>query len=114
MQLLRQIGLSHDSSLLHRKPSLSSSSDAAIGKFGRYGSLDQLQVSVCSNPSITRSTSVDHERCHSSSILVLCNEIRSINSFSSPVGDTVPTAIASDAKKKRKMKKMTKVVDNFI
>ncbi|KAI3820577.1 hypothetical protein L1987_08125 [Smallanthus sonchifolius] len=84
MQLLRQLGFSRDPSLLRRKPSLSSSSDAAVGKFGRYGSPDHLQVSISSNPSITRSTSADHEH-NSSSVLVLCNEIRSISSFSSPI-----------------------------
>ncbi|KAK1407088.1 hypothetical protein QVD17_38699 [Tagetes erecta] len=73
LQLLRRIGLSGDSSLFRRRSFLSSSSDSP----------ETLQVSVCSNPSIIRSTSADREQCNSSSVLFSCDEFCSVD-------DTVP------------------------
>ncbi|KAI3673721.1 hypothetical protein L6452_39849 [Arctium lappa] len=96
MRLLRQMGLSRDSSL--------SSSASDVVKFGKYVCADHLGhqaasssvSSICSNPGIIRSKSTDHEHRNSSSNLNSCREILSIHSFSSPVADTVPTAAVSN------------------
>ncbi|KVH99116.1 G-protein beta WD-40 repeat-containing protein [Cynara cardunculus var. scolymus] len=102
MRLLRQMGLSRDSSLSRHKPSLSSSATAVV-KFGKYGcGGDHLghqaasSSSISSNLGIIRPNSADHEHRNSSSNLDSCREILSIHSFSSPVADTLPTAAVSN------------------
>ncbi|KAK9072306.1 hypothetical protein SSX86_008739 [Deinandra increscens subsp. villosa] len=101
LRLLRQLGLSRDSSLFRGKPSLSTVSDAAVIKFGKCGFPDQLQVSVSSDSGLIRSKSADHDHCNnnnnSSYNFNSCNEIRSVNSFLPPGADTVPMGAVSNA-----------------
>ncbi|CAH1434782.1 unnamed protein product [Lactuca virosa] len=86
MRLLRQMGLSRDSSFFRHKPSMFSSPATAVTKFGKYGFAHQ----VPSNPGIIRSKSADPEHCSSSSHLDSYQKILSNNSCSSPVADTLP------------------------
>ncbi|KAD5507645.1 hypothetical protein E3N88_15348 [Mikania micrantha] len=81
LRLLRQMGLSRDSSFLRRSSS----------QFGKYDSPDQSQVSVSFDPRIVRSKSADCEDCCSSINFHSCHETCSVNSFLSLVADTVPT-----------------------
>ncbi|KAL8226468.1 hypothetical protein R6Q57_016300 [Mikania cordata] len=80
LRLLRQMGLSRDSSFLRRSSS----------QFGKYDSPDQLQVSVSFDPRIVRSKSADSEDCSSGINFHSCHETCSVHSFMSPVADTVP------------------------
>ncbi|XP_023762135.1 uncharacterized protein LOC111910533 [Lactuca sativa] len=93
MRLLRQMGLSRDSSFFRHKPSMFSSPATAVTKFSNYGFGDHLgghTHQVPSNPGIIRSKSADPEHCSSSSHLDSYQKILPNNSCSSPVADTLP------------------------
>ncbi|KAI3769253.1 hypothetical protein L6452_00354 [Arctium lappa] len=118
-RLLKQMGLSRDSSVSRRKtsPSVSSAADSKLGKSVSADRLDSEGTHVHyvsgSNPAIVRSKSADHEHRDFDSNSHSPHEILYIDSMSSPAVDAASSVSVNNSVDKRVLVKSPSIGGNL-